>query len=44
MWMIYSTEFINGMETDKVHPYIEDAIAKQEVLTKVNGLQQFPKF
>ncbi|XP_071092847.1 vacuolar protein sorting-associated protein 33A-like isoform X1 [Haliotis cracherodii] len=28
-------EFINGMETDKVHPYIEDAIAKQEVLTKV---------
>ncbi|XP_025089148.1 vacuolar protein sorting-associated protein 33A-like isoform X2 [Pomacea canaliculata] len=28
-------EFINGLETDKVHPFIEDCISKQEKLTKV---------
>lgn len=28
-------EFINGIETDKVHPYVEDCITKQDKLTKV---------
>ncbi|XP_041347888.1 vacuolar protein sorting-associated protein 33A-like [Gigantopelta aegis] len=28
-------EFINSLETDKIHPYIEEAIAKQVDLTKV---------
>ncbi|XP_014664032.1 PREDICTED: vacuolar protein sorting-associated protein 33A-like isoform X2 [Priapulus caudatus] len=28
-------EFMNGLETDKIHPFIEDCIAKQEPLTKV---------
>ncbi|XP_049767289.1 vacuolar protein sorting-associated protein 33A [Schistocerca serialis cubense] len=28
-------EFMNGIDTDKVHPYIEDCIAQQEPLIKV---------
>jgi hypothetical protein len=34
-------EFINGLETDKAHPFIEDCIAKQESLVKVLFLQFF---
>lgn len=29
------SEFINGTDTDKANPYIEDCIARQEPLTKV---------
>lgn len=29
-------EFMNGLDTDKVHSFIEDCIAKQEPLIKVN--------
>ncbi|KAK8760791.1 hypothetical protein V5799_027942 [Amblyomma americanum] len=28
-------EFMNGMDTDKVHPHIEDCIARQEDIVKV---------
>jgi hypothetical protein len=34
-------EFINGLETDKAHPFIEDCIAKQESLVKVLSLRLF---
>lgn len=29
-------EFMNGIDTDKVHPYIEDCIAQKEPLIKVS--------
>lgn len=29
------SEFINGIETDKPHAYVEDCIAKEESLVKV---------
>lgn len=30
-------EFMNGIDTDKVHPYIEDCIAQKEPLIKVSA-------
>ena len=33
--MILFAEFINGIETDRAHPYIEDFIAKQQPLVEV---------
>ncbi len=32
---ILLSEFINNIDTDKTHPYIEDCIAKQEPIIKV---------
>ena len=29
-------EFVNGLETDKAHPFIEDCIAKQDSLIKAS--------
>ncbi len=31
-------EFINGIDTDKAHPYLEDCIARQESIVKAGPL------
>ncbi|XP_075543054.1 vacuolar protein sorting-associated protein 33A isoform X5 [Dermacentor variabilis] len=33
-------EFMNGVDTDKVHPHIEDCIARQEDIVKTYGYRQ----
>lgn len=36
--LLVEQEFMNGIDTDKVHPYIEDQIAQKVDLVKVSSL------
>jgi len=35
--LLVEQEFMNGIDTDKVHPYIEDQIAQKVDLVKVSS-------